>query len=480
MTWKLVDRSVRPGIQLLVGRTGENGIPLTIEDPWGNVKRTVSGAKSAEYGVGGFEFHVVPTQEGYTLTIEGEEFTVVTIDGVTDITLERVGNGNGNGNDNGPDWIPEEVSGWPVTKRGLHGPPHGQHFCWAGDIDVWLERYQARGISWLLLPFDGRNGLDPVPAWNGTEREGKSLCEGLLDGGVIPIWRVNDLKMPQRYVQMEHVDAAVELYARYGLRPLWKLWNEYRLDNEWIGKKAPPRSEAITEHVKLFVPTARELANRGAIPVFGDLPNFDEYDHLNKNVYQPLEPVFDLWESYQMVSGLHNYGLNLPPSFPDVPAVTEGKPLERWRFNWMLGPKVNDPQWNEYGLQEINYHRAQMQDVPADISQHSACYRHWENHARWMEEVFGKVLLMGTCEGGWGPGDYEDPRWPRVGIEQAAWYNHEISTNGSPLLFNCIWLEAAALKGSTGGVFWEEKAVWGTEFTEWYGIEKPTGRILRV
>jgi len=456
MNWE-VYAEYDSGARLCIGDTQEPGIHLKFTSPWGYERTTVSGTKP-QFGRGGFEFGV-DAAASYILTIENEEHEIQTIDGLTKLLLTRV--------DSEQSWIPAEVSGRKVTSRGVHGPPFGQHGSWAPEILVWCELWVRMNLSWILLTCDGDDIFIPRPCWEGTELEGKSTAEVLLDHGIIPIWRVNLLYLPTIYKDWAHLDMAVPIYNSYGInRVPIKPWNEWGLANEWVDKKVPQNAQEI--YSGLFNGFAREAYNRGGIPIRADKPNEDN----DWMVFH--EPIFDLWEMGMVIDGLHNYGHNKPPLYPSVPAVVNGKPLERWRFNWMLGPMINDPDWNQWGLQEINFYRAEMQGEPSKPD--NSCYRDWENHAGVMERHFGKVLPMAMCEGGWGPGDRLDPRWPRCGIEQVFWYTNEIFNDDSPLIWKCPWLIASS---AMGGIGWEDKTWVGGEFTEWYGFEKPVAVGLK-
>ena len=80
--------------------------------------------------------------------------------------------------------IPDQVSGRPITNRGVHLQPFGHHGFWLqqeAKDSYWTNLLKSMGISWVVLLTDSdavrqtHHGLNPLKT--------------LLDAGIIPIIR---------------------------------------------------------------------------------------------------------------------------------------------------------------------------------------------------------------------------------------------------------------------------------------------------
>ncbi|HSR32648.1 MAG TPA: hypothetical protein VLY63_18965, partial [Anaerolineae bacterium] len=113
--------------------------------------------------------------------------------------------------------IPEKVSGRTVSNRGVHLQPFGFHGKWLDNASYWVDLMVSMGISWVVMLTEGDSVLE--------DRQGTNPIKVLLDAGIIPIIR-DKQDFPRGFMNVETVRRTVPLYAQYGLRPFWQLYNE--------------------------------------------------------------------------------------------------------------------------------------------------------------------------------------------------------------------------------------------------------------
>ena len=113
--------------------------------------------------------------------------------------------------------IPPEVSGRPVTNRGVHLQPFGFHGFWLdreNEDHYWTNLLKGMGMSWVVMLTEGDSVLE--------NRGGTTPLNALLDAGIIPIIRDRQ-KFPRSFTNIHTVERTVPVYRQYGLRPFWQL-----------------------------------------------------------------------------------------------------------------------------------------------------------------------------------------------------------------------------------------------------------------
>lgn len=378
-----------------------------------------------------------------------------------------------------PAWLPEQVSGRTVTRRGVHLHPHGQHSHWIQRHDYWINLLHEMDMSWVVAVIDSDNLTIPRPILGD-----RSVAQLLLDEGIIPICRIQ-CTLPYPYPHVAHVEELARQFAEYGLKPILTAGNEPGNPREWRNHQVPP--DWFEFYVGDWFPrTAQAIINAGGVAGFADGPS------LPADPFPLMEDTWPLWESHDIIYTAHPYGLNRRHDYPycqvvqatspdQVPLLTDSD-LQDW-----FGPHYDDPGLNDTPLGTINNERILGRQPGLTALDDDVCWRGWERIASWMEQHFGHPLCIAMTEGGWTPGARAgigpdaDLRWPRpTPVQVADWTATILSDTGAPhpMFAQCPWLLA---DGDMAGydVGWPYDAWVGWAYERIYGREKPVIAALR-
>jgi hypothetical protein len=379
-----------------------------------------------------------------------------------------------------PPWLPDEVSGRPVSNRGVHLLPFGHHTHWMTQVDYWMELFVDMGLSWVVLITEGDSVLQEV--------NGESPIRALLSNGIIPIIR-DKVKFPRRFKNMATVGRTVEIYGEYGLKPPWILYNEPFDEREWETDQ-PPYEEAWTIIADRWMSGAGIVVRLGGVVGFPDGPCFPD---------NPFERIIDargLFDDGLAFYTGHHYGKGRPIDYPYDTVSQFGYeacepntglwlPLTPERYSKYLDDYAEDPKWREESVKQINDKRFDLVEFGKTAIDDDTCWRGWEKVAMWSEESLGYVVPMAMTEGGWvprdraGTGPNTDIRWPHTTPNKVGVKTLEMFDEISPFFAICPWLVAddAMNPGYTG---WPFDAWVGWAYNEKYGWEKPVVHVLKA
>jgi hypothetical protein len=363
--------------------------------------------------------------------------------------------------------LPEQVSGRPITNRGVHLQPFGHHGDWLDRASYWVDLLVSMGMSWVVLLTDGdsvrqsHHGLNPLKV--------------LLDAGVIPIIREAN-QFPRPFVEHDTVRWTVDLYGQYGLKPFWIIRNEPFDTREWVDKQVP--HVAWHTVMTIWAEAAQFIASNGGIVGFPDGPSYP---------FNPLESVRDWNCKWLYDEGLgfyagHHYGKNRPRDYPYDAITRHGAPLAEDTYDRLLDDYAGDPKWKEEPIDRLNRRRQELKSANLTPLQDDTCWRGWERIANWSLESFGYVLPMAMTEGGWTPRDRAgsgpdtDIRAPLTTPRMVAKRSIQMYDTPSPFFALCPWLLA---DDDMGGGGWPFDAWHGWAYSGKYGSKKPVIAALQ-
>ncbi|MEJ2212248.1 MAG: hypothetical protein P8129_24935, partial [Anaerolineae bacterium] len=275
--------------------------------------------------------------------------------------------------------IPATVSGRPVTNRGVHLQPFGYHGKWLDreiEEGYWTGLLKAMGMSWVVLLTEGDSVLE--------ERRGTSPLKALLDAGIIPIIR-DKQSLPYGFINIATVRRTVDLYADYGLRPFWQLYNEPFDIREWEGGHVPQYDEAWRIIANRWSEGARQVANAGAYVAFPDGPCYAE------NPFERLRPAggLELFDEGAAYYAPHNYGLGRPLWYPYDAVSRHAAALTEEAYRRLLDDYADDRAWYDAPVEMINEQRQGWVDPARTAKTDDTCWRGWEKIAMWAVESLG-------------------------------------------------------------------------------------------
>lgn len=377
--------------------------------------------------------------------------------------------------------FPPVVSNREVTRRGVHLHPFPHHAYWCGDPErraTILQKLQDMGISWVVIL------TPPGPDTGAFEKfDDKTPVEWLLDAGIIPILRYADAPLPRPFMGREAVRQSVQIYARYGLKPPWILWNEPGNDREWKDLIVPPDWWSI--FVGLWMQGAMQVLEEGGIVGFPDGP---DYDFVEQHPFRDVDAFF--WNHPDVFYSLHLYCKGRPDDCPEDPVSLTGIPLTEAEWQQALDDFWGNPDWMQPPLEVMNAQRLAKKEANPVLwgqdqngrwySDYTACWLAWklvEYHAR---QILGFVPPLAVTEGGWVPrdragsgGDIDD-RWalttPKAVARQTVGLYED-----SNFFAICLWLYACAFMGGSG---FEDAAWWGWAWWLIYGEYAPVVQAL--
>ena len=362
--------------------------------------------------------------------------------------------------------IPETVSGRPVTRRGVHLHPFGYHGQWMERHAYWTDLLVSMGMSWVVIITEGDSVLEKIG--------GITPVEVLLDAGIIPLIR-DKQHFPRHFENMATVERTVEVYARYGLRPFWILYNEPFDEREWVNA-VPKDDDAWAIIADRWMSGASILARLGAYAGFPDGPCFSD------NPFERTRDARWLWDEGWAFYAGHHYGKGRPLDYPYDVVSQHGELLTDEAYRRALDDYAGDPAWRDLPLEAINGARARLVHPGKTAIEDDTCWRGWEKVLHWSRETLGYEVPMALTEGGWvprdraGSGPDSDIRWPQTTPRMVARKTLEMFEAESPFFSICPWLLADDDMGGSGWPF----DVWhGWAYEERYGRQKPVIQTLQ-
>lgn len=367
--------------------------------------------------------------------------------------------------------IPETVSGRPVTNRGVHLVPFGYHGGWCNreKRGYWQELFRRTYLSWAVLINEGDSVLEVI--------DGMTPLQILLDAGVIPIIR-DKKKFPRKITCQDTARRTVEVYARYGLKPFWILYNEPFDSREWIGGDVPPYEEAWATIANCWMSGASDLAEIGCYVGFPDGPGYDD------NPFDRIKDGRWLWDEGHAYYTTHTYGKGRPVNYPYDEVTQKGVPLTDAEYRAALDDFADDPAWYDLPLEMINDARRRLAHPGLTAIEDDTCWLGWEKVAYWAKQTLGYVPPMAMTEGGWvprdraGSGPNTDIRWPHTTPKMVAKKTLEMYNTAAPTFALCPWLLGDDSMVTGGYVGWPYDAWTGWAYAEHYGFEKPVIETL--
>lgn len=365
--------------------------------------------------------------------------------------------------------LPERVSGRLITNRGVHLQPFGFHGTFLDNHQRWTDLLVSMGISWVVMLTEGDSCLE--------ERHGTNPCKAFLDAGIIPIVRDKQI-FPQAFVNIATVRRTVDLYARYGLRPIWQLYNEPFDIREWQNENVPPTEQAWEIICREWSKGAGQLVAAGAIAGFPDGPTYNENPFEKLKQYGSVE-TFDQGNAVYLG---HHYGKNRHLDYPYDAVTRYGAKLTENAYRRMLDDYANDPAWYDAPVDLLNQLRTDWADPHTSAVTDPTCWRGWDQIVHYSLEALGYVVPMALTEGGWVPrdraggGNRIDYRNPHTTPKMVAQKTLQMYDTPSPFFAICPWLLADEDLGGTG---WPFDAWVGWAYTDRYPREKPVVQALQ-
>jgi hypothetical protein len=359
--------------------------------------------------------------------------------------------------------IPAQVSGRQVTNRGVHLQPFGFHGTLLDNAAYWVELLVSMGMSWVVLITEGDSVLE--------QRHGTNPLKLLLDAGIIPIIRDKRL-FPNSFLNVETVKRTVTLYAPYGLRPFWQLYNEPFDEREWKNKNVPADDEAWSIIAARWTEGARQVVDAGAYVGFPDGPGYSE------NPFEKLRPAggLEFFDAGQAFYAPHSYGKGRPLWYPYDAVTRYAASLSEQAYKRALDDYQDDAAWFDAPVELLNETRRQWVDPTRTAVMDDTCWRGWERTVYFAVESLGYVPPMAMTEGGWTPRDRAgsgpvDIRWPHSTPKMVAKKTLHMYDTPSPFFAICPWLLADRDLGGADG--WAFDAWHGWAYNEKYGENKP-------
>ena len=361
--------------------------------------------------------------------------------------------------------IPKSVSGRPVTNRGVHLQPSGQHTDWMKRADYWIDLLVSMGMSWVTALSDS----DALYT--------SGAAKALLEAGIIPIVRFA-YTFPNAWTHGDAVSQLVNLYAKYDAPCIVQFANEPFDIREWRNKLVPKYEDAWNIIAQKWNEAAREIVRRGGIAGFPDGPCYGE------NPFMRIESTHDLWYVEKCVYLGHFYGKGRPLNYPYDVVSQFGLPLSMGEYRELLDDYADDPAWfeGEYTLARMNAQRQVWAVLGKTAFDDDTCFRGYEKVVAWSKETFGFVVPMAMTEGGWvprdraGSGNQVDIRWPMTTPNKVAELTVAMFEADTPMFALTPWLLASQDMGASG---WPDDCWVGYAFSDRYGREKPVIAALR-
>ena len=365
--------------------------------------------------------------------------------------------------------IPTEVSGRPVTNRGVHLLPGQYHTFWCYEKETreyWLNLMVEMGLSWVVIITGGDSVLEKMD-------DGLSPYEHLILRGIIPIVR-DYAKLPRYFANMATVHRMADIAQKYNIPVMFKLWNEPRDDREWNSGTSPDDWWNI--FIDRWNSAAPLVLENGGYPGFPDGP---EYDFVKENPFRDTASY--LWEDDLAWFGCHPYGKGRPLNYPYDDVSQEATVLTVPELDAALDDFAGQEAWVDPALWEMNRQRRQWVHPGKTILDDATCWWSWKRVDYYARKAFGKGVPMAVVEGGFvprdrpGTGPDADFRWPLTTPKMVAKKTLAIFQEQTPLFAICPWLLADEDMGQGG---WPFDAWHGWAFSDMYGRRKPVIQTL--
>lgn len=331
----------------------------------------------------------------------------------------------------------------------------------------WTDLLVSMGISWVVIITEGDSVLEDFG--------GMTPLSVLLDAGIIPIIRDKQL-LPRTFTNTDTLARTVELYACYGLRPFWQLYNEPFDSREWVNGAVPAYEDAWNIIAARWMESAAIVARAGGLPGFPDGPCYAE------NPFRRIMAAKWLWDEGHAWYGGHHYGKGRPVNYPYDAVTRQGEPLTEAGYRAALDDYADDPAWYDLPLEVINARRAELANPNLTALVDDTCWRGWEKIVHWSLTSLGYIVPIAMTEGGWvprdgaGSGSDIDYRWPYTTPRMVATKTVQMFDTPSPLFAICPWLLADEDMGGGG---WPFDAWHGWAYSEMYGRQKPVIQALQ-
>jgi hypothetical protein len=364
--------------------------------------------------------------------------------------------------------IPHQVSGRPVTNRGVHLQPFGFHGDWLDNASYWIDLLVSMDMSWVVIITDS----DSVRQKYHTP---SSPLRVLLDAGIIPIIR-EQRPFPRDFIDHDTFLWTVDLYGQYGLKPFWIIRNEPFDKREWVGNKVPSNAWEII--MRVWTKAAEFIASNGGYVGFPDGPAYRFNPFESFKTYD-CQWIFD--EGFGYYTG-HHYGKNRPRDYPYDAVTRYGAQLTEEAYRRLLDDFADDPRWREEPIDVINQRRTDLQSDGLTAIRDDTCWRGWERVVYRSLYSFGYVVPMAMTEGGWvprdrpGSGPNTDIRMPHTTPNMVAKKTLQMYDTPSPFFAICPWLLADE---DMGGIGWPFDSWHGWAYNETYGRKKPVIEALQ-
>ncbi|HSR32851.1 MAG TPA: hypothetical protein VLY63_19990, partial [Anaerolineae bacterium] len=336
------------------------------------------------------------------------------------------------------------------------------------NASYWVDLMVSMGISWVVMLTEGDSVLE--------DRQGTNPIKVLLDAGIIPIIR-DKQDFPRGFMNAETVRRTVPLYAQYGLRPFWQLYNEPFDVREWKGNKVPSNDEAWQIIASRWSEGASQVVGEGAYVGFPDGPCY------NENPFERLRPVGGLgfFDTGMAFYAPHTYGKGRPLWYPYDAVTRHGAELTDEAYKQLLDDYQDDLAWYDAPAELLNEQRRGWADPTRTAIADDTCWRGWEKIVQWAIESLGYVPPMAMTEGGWTPRDRAgaapaDIRWPYTTPGMVAKKTLQMYDTPSPYFAICPWLLADEDMGGSG---WPFDAWHGWAYNDKYGQKKPVITTLQ-
>lgn len=383
---------------------------------------------------------------------------------------------------------------WPHSNRGWHGVPASYHRWWVENRGQYvIETMKKMRCSFWLLITDGDSAMEMCDTHQGR----MTVLDLFLSNEICPVIRDTTDPLFLSYRNINNVRKFVEIYDRYGMRPMIQLANEPFDDRENQGDPLDPYEDESWEILgDWWNHAATMVVEAGGNPGFPDGPCFprNPFPYLDRR-------IFDAGYGWYAA---HPYMKNRPINYAeDVVSRTGYEHYENGERQLLTWDEYReqldvygDPdhpehrQWVDVSLDDINKQRMEQKNpnpYPPDHPDFDAtCWRAHEQIAAWSQDTFGYTIPIALCEGGSQPrdragsGEYIDIRWPLTTPGMVAKKTLQMFQEPTNTMFAQMpWLFADDYLCVAGFVGWPfDAAVIGWAFMNDYGYEKPIVDLL--
>ena len=365
--------------------------------------------------------------------------------------------------------IPEQVSGHPVSRLGVHLQAHGFHGPLCENPDYWTELLRSMGMSWVVMLTESNSAVMRNP------ETGLIPAKVLLDRGIIPILREKG-EFPHGFTDHDAVRQSVDLYGQYGLRPFWIIRNEpfdgREWDDDWLRRHKPTRKQKWDIILEVVGEGMQAVINLGGYAGFPDGPCYGE----DPFALMAERDMLGIWHSGKAFYAAHCYGKNRHRDYPYDAVTRYGHQLTEADYERVLDDYAEDAAWHDAPVELLNEERRRGADSTASALLDDTCFRGWEKIVLRAERALGYVPPIAITEGGWvprdraGTGPNTDIRHPHTTPKMVGKKTRQMFHGPSPLFGICPWLLADSDLGGSG---WPFDAWHGWAYSEKYGSRKP-------